>query len=62
MGDLAVNPVQLQLDEDQARELYRLLHQQEDQSRYHQAYGQLQRYFFDRLTIAELQELLEADE
>lgn len=47
------------LDDTEARYLYRLLHQLEDQSELSSLYLQLQKHFFQTLTVAELHELLE---
>ena len=47
------------LDDTEARYLYRLLHQLEDQSELSSLYLQLQKHFFQTSTVAELHELLE---
>ena len=54
--------VSLEIEEDQARDLYRFLHRSEGQVRFPDVYLQLQKYFFQKMTIVEIQRLLEAPE
>ena len=49
------------LDHTEARYLFRLLHRLDDQSEVSSLYLQLQKYFFQTMTVAELMALLEEE-
>lgn len=49
------------LDHTEARYLFRLLHRLDDQSEVSSLYLQLQKYFFQTMTVAELKALLEEE-
>jgi hypothetical protein len=57
-----VTEVLLTLPEDEAQDLYRLLHRTPDgEDRFCESYRQLQLHFFRTLTVEQVQSLLEGD-
>jgi len=55
-----MNEVELRLPGDEAKALYRILHQMPDgQDKFYEAYRQLQGHFFQNLTVEEITVLLE---
>ncbi len=54
-----MEPLLLKITEQQAEDLYRLLHHLDNQTPFADLYLQLQKHFFTKLTIQELQVLLD---